>query len=418
MPKRLKALEINLTEAQEKILTKLTRGTHSKQHYKNRAKIILLADQGMNNSAISRELEFNRNTVKKWRNRWAKASPEIDFVENERSHKLKSTIKSYLEDAQRPGRPQDFLPEQIAGIINLACQKPESLGLPFSNWSTQLLLEEVIRQEIVESISRRHLGRLLEDLDIKPHHCKTWLFTKEEKPEKFEEQAKEICETYKKAPELEKNETHVICSDEMCGLQAKEHCHPSMPTRPGYVERYELEYKRHGTTGIIASRNVVTGEIIEPLIQPTRKEEDFVNHIEKVVNTDPQADYIFVMDQLNTHKSESLVNFVIKKCNLDIDNETLGVKGRSGILKSMKTRSKFLSNPEHKIRIVYTPKHSSWLNQIEIWFSIIKRHLLNKRASFKSVQDMENRIKEYIDYYNENIAKPFKWTYTGKILSA
>jgi transposase len=124
------------------------------------------------------------------------------------------------------------------------------------------------------------------------------------------------------------------------------------------------------------------------------------------------------MDQLNTHKSESLVRFVIDKCNLDIDEKTLGKKGSSGILKSMETRSHFLSNPEHNIYIVYTPKHASWLNQIEIWFSIIKRHLLNRRASFKSVKELEDKIKEYIIYYNENLAKPFIWNYTGKILKA
>lgn len=418
MTKRLKAAEINLTEDQEKILTKLAKGTHSKQHHQQRAQIILLADEGMNNSAIAREFDYNRNTVKKWRNRWHEASPEINFIEEEHPHKLKSTIISHLEDEPRSGRPQKFKPEQIAGIINIACQKPKSFDLPFSQWSTKLLVDIAIEQEIVESISRRHMGRLLEELEIKPHRCKTWLFTKEKDPEKFKELTKEVCDTYQKASELEENNTHVICADEMCGLQAIEHCHPSLPTRPGFIERYEQEYKRHGTTGIIASRNVVTGQIIEPLVQTSRTEKDFINHITKVVNTDPEANYIFVMDQLNTHKSESLVNFVIDKCELNIDDETLGIKGRTGILKSMKTRSEFLSNPDHKIRIVYTPKHSSWLNQIEIWFSIIKRHLLNRRASFSSVKDMEDRIKQYIDYYNENIAKPFKWTYSGKILKA
>jgi transposase len=418
MSRRHKAVEINLTEKQRRILSKFARGTHTKGHYKQRAKIILLADKDMSNSAIAREMECQRNIVIKWRKRWDSSSTEINLTEEEHPHNLKSTIKSHLEDAQRPGKPQDFKPEQIAGLINLACQEPKALNLPFSHWTASLLTEEAIKRGIFDSISKRHVGRLLENFDIKPHRCKTWLFAKEKDPEKFKEQAKEVCDTYKKATEHEENGTHVICTDEMCGLQAREHCHPLLPSRPGYIIRYEQEYKRHGTSGIIASRNVVTGEIIKPSIQPTRTEEDFIDHIKNVVKTDSEANYIFVMDQLNTHKSESLVRFVINECNLDIDEKTLGTKGSSGILQSMKTRSEFLLNLEHKIRIVYTPKHSSWLNQIEIWFSIIKRHLLNRRASFKSVKDMENRIQEYIEYYNENLAKPFQWTYSGKLLKA
>lgn len=180
------------------------------------------------------------------------------------------------------------------------------------------------------------------------------------------------------------------------------------------VEKCEQEYKRKGTSGIIASRNIVTGKIIAPLIQPTRTEIDFVNHIRSVVEENPQKKHIFVMDQLNTHKSETLVKFVAKQCG--IDEETLGEKGKSGILKSMKTRAEFLIDESHQIQIVYTPKHCSWLNQIEIWFSILTRRLLNKRASFKSVEDLEKRIKNFICYYNEHLAKPFKWTYSGKVL--
>jgi len=185
---------------------------------------------------------------------------------------------------------------------------------------------------------------------------------------------------------------------------------------PGSIEKCEQEYTRNGTSGIIASRNIVTGKIVAPLIQPTRTEIDFVKHIENVVQENPENKHIFVMDQLNTHKSELLVKFIAKQC--EIDEETLGVKGKSGILKSMETRTEFLTDKTHKIQIVYTPKHCSWLNQIEIWFSIISRSVLNKRASFGSVEKLEEKIKEYIDYYNKYLAKPFKWTYSGKVLCA
>ncbi len=122
----------------------------------------------------------------------------------------------------------------------------------------------------------------------------------------------------------------------------------------------------------------------------------------------------FIVDQLNTHKSEGLVNFVAEQCK--IDKSILGKKWKSGVLKSMKTRMAFLSDEAHKIRFVYTPKHSSWLNQIEMWFSILTRGLLNKRSSFKSKEDLEDKIKNFIEYYNKYLAKPFRWTCEGKLL--
>lgn len=208
---------------------------------------------------------------------------------------------------------------------------------------------------------------------------------------------------------------HVVSTDEKTGIQALERIAPTLPMQPTLPQRIEFEYERHGTQCLIANFEVATGQVISPTIRETRTSADFLAHIQQTVATDPNAVWIFITDQLNTHQSESLVRWVASLCG--VDENLLGSKGESGILKSMASRAEFLSNPNHRIRFVYTPKHASWLNQIELWFSILVRRLL-KRASFTSVEELKQRILSFIDYFNTTLAKPFKWTYKGRPLVA
>jgi transposase len=232
-------------------------------------------------------------------------------------------------------------------------------------------------------------------------------------PETFNDQINGVCDVYAMAPTSHEDGVHIVSTDEMTGIQALERLHPTLPMEPGKPERREFEYIRHGTQTLIANFEVATGMVITPTVGQTRTEDDFVEHIRRTIQTDPQAQWIFVMDQLNTHKSEALVRLVAQECKLKFD---LGVKGKSGVLKSMESREDFLKCLAHRIRFVYTPKHASWLNQVEIWFSILVRKLL-RRASFASIEDLRERILTFIDYFNKTMAKPFKWTYKGRPLA-
>ncbi len=161
---------------------------------------------------------------------------------------------------------------------------------------------------------------------------------------------------------------------------------------------------------------MASGAISNTSYGPTRNEADFASHVQHTVTAEPDVSrWHFVVDNLDTHRSETLVRLVARASGPpEMD---LGEKGKSGILHNRQTRAAFLSDPTHKIVFHYTPLHSSWLNQIEIWLSILVRKLL-RRGSFGSVEELEAKVLQFIEYYNTTMAKPFAWTYCGKALVA
>ena len=374
-----------------------------------RAKILLLINTYTNNSYIAGKVGCSYKTVIRWRLRTYELFSNLSEDTSELSDAL---LIQMLENKPRSGSPPKFTPEQICLIIKIALEKPEDSQRPISCWTGREISEEAIKRNIVENISTSTVSNLLRKIDIRPHKSRYWLNPKINDEANFRKEIKEICDIYENVKKLKEENTIVVSIDEKTGMQATERIAPDKPVIKGHVAKLEFEYKRHGTQCLIPSFDVLTGKILNHYIGFTRTEDDFVEHVKNTVNISPDSNWIMVMDQLYTHKSEGLVRLFAEINGYKGD---LGKKRKKGILENQKTRTEFLTKINQKIRIQFTPKHCSWMNQIEIWFGIFHRKTLN-RKSFKSIKELVQRTKAFIEYYNNTMAKPFKWTYKGKPL--
>ena len=408
-----KAARILLTTRMHEILRQLAAGRNVANFIVTRANIILSAFQKHNNHTIARQLACSAKVVGRWRRRWRDSFAALlpmQFSESDAG--FRRAIIECLSDAPRSGSPGTFTAEQIVGLIGIACEPPQASGRPVTSWTGKELAEESQRRGLVESISASHVNRILREVDLKPHKSQYWCNTTEKDPELFQQQVEIVCQTYLDAPQLYcQFNTHTVCVDEMTSLQANERRAETKLPQPGRTAKEEFQYTRHGTVCVTGNWHVVQGQMLAPTISETRDNQDFARHIGQTIATDPMAGWVFVVDNLNTHCGEPLVRLVADQ--LGLDQATLGVAKKEGVLKTMATRRAFLSDLSHRIRFVYIPKHSSWLNQIEIIFGIINRRVM-RRGSFTSKFDLVEKLKRFMNYFNETIAQPMNWTYTGR----
>jgi transposase len=323
------AAKIVITERQQAMLRQIAGASTSPVRLVQRAEIVLRAFAGAENQAIAQAIGLDPTAVGVWRRRWAQSWRKLILIEcGESQAAFRRAIVAVLSDAPRSGNPGKFTAEQITLVLALACEPPEKSGRPITHWTAHELAQEAKKRGIVASISVSQVQRYLREAELQPHKTRYWLNAREKDPHQFQQKVEAVCDCYREAPRAyaEAN-THTVCIDEMTGIQALQRAGITLPMQPGQTECREFEYIRHGTLTLIANFHVVTGQLLAPTLGPTRTEADFVRHVTQTVATDPQASWVFVMDNLNTHCSESLVNWVAESCDLPQD---LGKKRQTG----------------------------------------------------------------------------------------
>ena len=295
----------------------------------------------------------------------------------------------------------DFPPSQRLDVISLASSTTEQQNCPATRWSLDDLAATLINQAAhASAMSRSTIWRTLDEADLKPHRSVYWLNSHD--PD-FDAKAHGICKLYVEAPVMYQQGRLVICCDEKTGMQALGRPHPTQPAQPGKPARREQDYIRYGTRALIASLIVPTGEIIGDL-RPTRTSVDFAAHLGHVAGRFPEVKGLdWVLDNLNTHWSLDVCRIMAQLCDVPFE---------PALLHTGQQRRAFLTDPTHKHVFHFTPTHGSWLNQVELWFSVLARRFL-KRGDFRSMTDFEARLLAFVDDYDRRHAHPYSWTYTG-----
>lgn len=409
----MSSLSLRLTPAITTIIQDITRSRLHGTAVVERARCVLLVSQRRKFVEVASLVGLSAKAVSRWARRFAASIDALEHVEQTRSKAaLQREVLDCLHDAPRSGRSKQFSPAQVTSVISIACEDPEASERPVTSWTLAEIVDEAIKRCIVTSISKSQVQRFLAGVQLRPHKNKGWCFTTEKDQELFQKQAELVCQTYLDAPRLlAQQNIRTVCVDEMTSLQANEKRAPTKRPAPGQCGKEECQYTRHGTVCLTGNWDVAAGQFLLPTIEKTRNNEDFAKHLQRLIQTGLADGWVFVVDNLNTHCGEPLVRMVAKY--LGVPTSKLGKVKKRGILKNMASRRAFLSDLSHRIRLVYIPKHSSWLNQIEAVFGMINRRVMHG-GNFTSQADLMDKLLRFTTYFNEKIAKPMKWTFTGR----
>jgi DDE superfamily endonuclease len=314
-----------------------------------------------------------------------------------------------------PADPGAFPPDERLHVLTVASSKTEDHPTPDSSWSLEELAFTIVNESHHRAMSRSTIQRILAAADLKPHQSVYWLNSHDAD---FDAKAKPICQLYVDAPRLYEQGHVVLSCDEKTGMQILGRLHPTQPAQPGTLDstgqplrcgkpaKREFEYIRYGTRCLLTTFCVPTGEVVWDLGQ-TRTSQDWAAHLQHVRQRFPdQRHYDWVVDNLNTHWSLDVCRVVAHWCGLSLVEKEL----RTG-----RQRRAFLSDPDHEHVFHFTPLHGSWLNQVELFFSVLARRFL-KRGDFASAEEFEVRLLRWLETYNARHAHPYRWTYTGEPL--
>jgi hypothetical protein len=302
-----------------------------------------------------------------------------------------------------PAAPGAFPPAERLHVLNLASSQTEEHQQPDTAWTLDNLAFEILRDAHHRDMSRSTIGRVLADADLKPHRSVYWLNSHD--PD-FDAKARDICQLYLDAPRFYQEGRLVLSSDEKTGMQILGRKYPTKPAKPGHLEKREFEYIRHGTRALLTTFCVPTGQVVWD-VGPTRTSVDWVRHLDHAARQFPSMKrFDWVVDNLNTHWSLDVCRWVAEGGGLRFDARAL----RTG-----RQRRAFLSDPSHQHVFHFTPLHGSWLNQVELFFSVLSRRFL-KRGDFPSAAAFEERLQTWLESYNHHHAHPYRWAYTGEPL--
>jgi len=340
-------------------LQQLANSTTAEHRQVVRARVILLAAAGYGNADIARRVGCHVDTVRKWRQRFASDSRG-----------------SSLQDKKRSGRPNRVPMEIRCEVVKLACHEPNEYDVSCRDTWTHQALAEALEKETGWKLSNSEVGKILRCKDFRPHRIKRWLHSPDRE---FRPKVKRICELYITPPPG----ATILCVDEKTSMQALEHRYPFTQAKPGKAGRKEAEYIRHGTSNLLAAFDVRTGQVFGRC-RSQRTAAELVSFMEEVAQRDPKGDVFIIWDNLNIHYD-----------------------GRD------QRWTQFNERHGNRFHFVYTPLHASWVNQIEIWFSILQRRIL-RHGSFCSVADLNNRVMAFIAHWNRCESHPFRWTFRGQ----